>query len=64
MLIPILGWIIFGLIVATFLTLVVVPTLYYLQKRSVELSGQFRKWLHEKYWGLFDKLTGQYLNNQ
>ena len=51
--------VIFGLIVATFLTLIVVPTLYYLQKRSVELTGQYRHLLHEKYWGLYEKLTGK-----
>ncbi|HER63147.1 MAG TPA: efflux RND transporter permease subunit, partial [Desulfobacteraceae bacterium] len=51
--------VIFGLIVATFLTLVVVPTLYYLQKRSVEIIGQLRRRLHDKYWGLYDKLVNQ-----
>ncbi len=51
--------VIFGLIVATFLTLIVVPTLYYLQKRSVELTGEYWHLLHEKYWGLYEKLTGK-----
>ncbi|MDH3330408.1 MAG: efflux RND transporter permease subunit [Desulfobulbaceae bacterium] len=51
--------VIFGLIVATFLTLVVVPTLYYLQKRFIEKTGLFGKWLHEKYWGFYDKLAGE-----
>lgn len=49
--------VIFGLIVATFLTLIVVPTLYYLQKRSIELAGEFRIWSHEKYWELYKKLS-------
>jgi multidrug efflux pump len=53
--------VIFGLIVATFLTLIVVPTLYYLQKRSVELTGQYRYLLYEKYWNLYDKLTNNSL---
>jgi len=51
--------VIFGLIVSTFLTLVVVPTLYYLQKRFLERTALFRYWLHEKYWGLYDKLAGE-----
>ncbi len=51
--------VIFGLIVATFLTLVVVPTLYYMQKRFVEKTGLFRKWLGEKYWDLYDKLADE-----
>lgn len=56
--------VIFGLIVATFLTLVVVPTLYYLQQRSIELAGQFRHGLHEKYWGLYEKISGRQLDKQ
>jgi multidrug efflux pump subunit AcrB len=51
--------VIFGLIVATFLTLLVVPTLYYMQKRSVELTGQYWQWLHDKYWGVYEKLARQ-----
>ena len=50
--------VIFGLVVATFLTLIVVPTLYYLQKRIIAMSGQFRQIMHDKYWGVYDKLTG------
>ncbi len=49
--------VIFGLVVSTFLTLIVVPTLYYLQKRIIALSGQFRQIMHDKYWGVYDKLT-------
>jgi len=48
--------VIFGLIVATFLTLVVVPTLYYLQKRSIEKNRQFWQWARKKYWELYDKI--------
>lgn len=49
--------VIYGLIVATFLTLVVVPTLYYLQQRFIKRAGQFRDWLRAGYWGLYDKLA-------
>lgn len=50
--------VIFGLIVATFLTLLVVPTLYYLQKRIVSQSGKLRQQVYNWYWGVYDKLTG------
>jgi multidrug efflux pump subunit AcrB len=50
--------VIFGLIVATFLTLVVVPTLYYLQKRFIEQTRIFWNFLNNKYWGIYDKLSG------
>ena len=56
--------VIFGLIVATFLTLVVVPTLYYLQQRSMELTGQFRLAVHAKYWGLYEKISGRQPDKQ
>ncbi|MDW7771302.1 MAG: efflux RND transporter permease subunit [Desulfobulbaceae bacterium] len=51
--------VIFGLIVATFLTLVVVPTLYYQQKIFIERTGQLRRRLHAGYWNLYDKLAGR-----
>jgi len=51
--------VIFGLVVATFLTLVVVPTLFYLQKRSVENIRRLSDWLRNKYWGLYDKLAAE-----
>ena len=38
----------FGLVVATFLTLIVVPVLYYLKKRSIEIFNQFRIWINLK----------------
>jgi len=51
--------VIFGLIVATFLTLVVVPTLFYLQKRFIEHTKRFWDWLYNKYWGVYDKLVDE-----
>jgi multidrug efflux pump subunit AcrB len=50
--------VIFGLMVATFLTLVVVPTLFYLQQRVIAESSRFRLRLHRWYWGLYDRLAG------
>lgn len=49
--------VIFGLVVATFLTLIVVPILFYLQKRSLEIARQFSDWVQVKYWGVYDKLA-------
>ncbi|PIE56772.1 MAG: acriflavin resistance protein [Desulfobulbus propionicus] len=51
--------VIFGLMVATFLTLVVVPTLYYQQQRFVELSQLFSRALRKYYWSLYDRIAGQ-----
>ncbi len=51
--------VIFGLVVATFLTLLVIPTLYYLQQRTIENFGSWRRWIHDKYWGLYAKLAGE-----
>ncbi len=50
--------VIFGLVVSTFLTLIVVPTLYYLQKRIVFLFNEYRDLLSKKYWGVYETLTG------
>ncbi|PIE63856.1 MAG: acriflavin resistance protein [Desulfobacterales bacterium] len=50
--------VIFGLIVATFLTLLVVPTLYYLQKRIIAQSGKFGQGVHTWYWSVYDKIKG------
>jgi multidrug efflux pump subunit AcrB len=50
--------VIFGLLVATFLTLIVVPTLFYLQQRLIAESSSFRLRLHQWYWGLYDRLAG------
>jgi multidrug efflux pump subunit AcrB len=51
--------VIFGLIVATFLTLVVVPTLYYLQKRIIERTGELRAGIRQNYWRLYDRLAAR-----
>jgi multidrug efflux pump subunit AcrB len=48
----------FGLVIATFLTLVVVPTMYFLLQRSKEQSQLWKTRLHRGYWGLFDRLFG------
>ncbi len=58
--------IIFGLIVATFLTLVVVPSLYYLFHRFLELQPRLRAWLHRLYWRPYPLLSGesQEVNNE
>ncbi|MHB8809316.1 MAG: efflux RND transporter permease subunit [Desulfobulbaceae bacterium] len=50
--------VIFGLMVATFLTLVVVPTLFYLQQRFIAESTRLGLRLHQWYWGLYNRLAG------
>ncbi len=49
----------FGLIIATFLTLVVVPSMYYLQQRAREQSVRWYGWLHGWYWRLYGRLFGE-----
>nr|WP_321465716.1 efflux RND transporter permease subunit [uncultured Desulfobulbus sp.] len=49
----------FGLIIATFLTLVVVPTMYFLMQRSKERSQQWKDRLHRGDWNLFERLFGE-----
>jgi multidrug efflux pump len=51
--------VIFGLVVATFLTLVVVPTLYFLQKQFIAKYRLLLLELNEKYWGLYEKIAGR-----
>ncbi len=51
--------IIFGLIVATFLTLVVVPSLYYLFHRFLEQQPRIRSWLSKIYWKPYPLLSGE-----
>jgi multidrug efflux pump len=51
--------VIFGLVVATFLTLVVVPILYFLQKQFIEKYRLLLQRLNEKYRGLYEKLAGE-----
>jgi CzcA family heavy metal efflux pump len=51
--------VIFGLIVATFLTLMVVPTLYYLLERSKEIMIQALHWFYRKRWKAHLLLSGE-----
>ena len=51
--------VIFGLLVATFLTLIVVPTIYYLLQREDNRLVHFRRRLHELYWKPFPYLAGE-----
>ena len=50
--------VIFGLIVATFLTLLVVPTLYSLFDSISHFAIQTRQRLHAAYWRLYDRIFG------
>lgn len=51
--------VIFGLIVATFLTLLVVPTLYFLLDRFSDIQGKIGKRLQEIYWKPYYILAGE-----
>jgi multidrug efflux pump subunit AcrB len=51
--------VVFGLIVATFLTLVVVPTLYYLFERLPEKVGRFKRGVRRIYWKPYPFLAGE-----
>lgn len=51
--------VIFGLMVATFLTLVVVPTLYYLLARISEGGKRTMAGIKERYWKLYPLLAGE-----
>ena len=51
--------VVFGLIVATFLTLVVVPTLYYLFERMGGINKKWGQKISEIYWKPFPYLAGQ-----
>jgi len=53
--------VVFGLIVATFLTLVVVPTLYYLFERMGGINKKWSRKISELYWKPFPYLAGQTL---
>jgi multidrug efflux pump len=53
--------VIFGLMVATFLTLVVVPTLYSLFSTMGEKSRNAAHWLHDIYWRPYRWLAGEKL---
>jgi multidrug efflux pump subunit AcrB len=52
----------FGLVIATFLTLVVVPSMYYLQQRTREQSVQWYAGLHHWYWGVYSRLFDEETN--
>ncbi|MDK9707139.1 MAG: efflux RND transporter permease subunit [Desulforhopalus sp.] len=51
--------VIFGLFVATFLTLIVVPTLYYISARFVEKRQAAAKRIKELYWRPYALLAGE-----
>ncbi len=51
--------VVFGLIVATFLTLVVVPALYYLFERMGGINNKWTQKISELYWKPFPYLAGQ-----
>lgn len=51
--------VIFGLIIATFLTLVVVPTLYYLLDRIGDVTGRMGAKIHQIYWKPYHLLSGE-----
>jgi multidrug efflux pump len=51
--------VVFGLVVATFLTLVVVPTLYYLFERMGTIRKKLSRKISEIYWKPFPYLAGQ-----
>jgi len=55
--------VIFGLTLATILTLVVVPTLYSLVYTSSMALGRSVKSIQKGYWGLFDRLIGAKTND-
>jgi multidrug efflux pump len=51
--------VIFGLMVATFLTLIVVPTLYSLFSSVGEKGRNARQWVHDIYWRPYQWLAGE-----
>ena len=53
--------VIFGLIVATFLTLIVVPTLYYLIEHFNQIQESFRQRISAIYWKPYPILAGEEL---
>ena len=54
--------VIFGLMVATFLTLIVVPTLYYLLEQASELRQRLAGRIRDLYWKPYPYLAGEPLN--
>ncbi|MBW2368076.1 MAG: efflux RND transporter permease subunit [Deltaproteobacteria bacterium] len=55
---PLASAVIFGLALATVLTLVVVPTLYSAVYTSSIATGRGVKWLHKAYWAPYYRITG------
>lgn len=51
--------VIFGLMIATFLTLVVVPTLYSLVDSFRSGMGSFAEWVRRLYWKPYERLSGK-----
>jgi len=51
--------VIFGLMVATFLTLLVVPTLYTLFNNMAEKGRSAAQWLRHIYWKPYGRLSGE-----
>jgi multidrug efflux pump subunit AcrB len=51
--------VIFGLFVATFLTLIVVPTLYYMAARFGEVKEKTVRQIKELYWRPYARLAGE-----
>ncbi len=56
--------VIFGLMVATFLTLIVVPTLYSLFERAIEVRKQFFHWIYQLYWKPYYLLTNEKIDGE
>ncbi|MBU0986182.1 MAG: efflux RND transporter permease subunit [Proteobacteria bacterium] len=55
--------VIFGLMLATFLTLIVVPTLYFVVDSLAERRRQAAQWLHRIYWKPYPWLAGGNLHD-
>ena len=51
--------VVFGLVIATFLTLVVVPSMYYLLARGHEVLSLWTTRIHRWYWDLYARLSGE-----
>jgi multidrug efflux pump subunit AcrB len=51
--------VIFGLMVATFLTLVVVPTIYVSFHTTSKRLGAFGHWVRKMYWRPYERFTGE-----
>jgi len=51
--------VVFGLVIATFLTLVVVPSMYYLLARGREELGLWSIRMQQWYWGVYARLSGE-----